>query len=55
MASAKSSSGSGVSRDQSLGYTSVGAGSVVAKDLPDYSIAVGNPAKVIRDRRAERP
>jgi acetyltransferase-like isoleucine patch superfamily enzyme len=30
----------------------VGAGSVVAKDLPDFSIAVGNPAKVIRDRKA---
>lgn len=26
----------------------VGAGSVVTKDLPDYSIAVGNPAKVIK-------
>ena len=26
-----------------------------AKDLPDYSIAVGNPARVIRDRRAEPP
>lgn len=30
----------------------VGAGSVVAKDLPDFSIAVGNPARVIRDRKA---
>jgi maltose O-acetyltransferase len=30
----------------------VGAGSVVAKDLADFSIAVGNPAKVIRDRKA---
>jgi maltose O-acetyltransferase len=30
----------------------IGAGSVVAKDLPDFSIAVGNPAKVIRDRKA---
>lgn len=26
----------------------VGAGSVVTKDLPDYSVAVGNPAKVIK-------
>ena len=26
----------------------VGAGSVVTKDIPDYSIAVGNPARVIR-------
>jgi acetyltransferase-like isoleucine patch superfamily enzyme len=30
----------------------IGAGSVVAKDLPAFSIAVGNPAKVIRDRKA---
>lgn len=29
----------------------VGAGSVVTRDLPPYSIAVGSPAKVIRDRR----
>ena len=28
----------------------VGAGSVVAGDLPDYTVAVGNPAKVIRER-----
>lgn len=26
----------------------VGAGSVVTKDIPEYSIAVGNPAKVIK-------
>ena len=26
----------------------VGAGSVVTKNIPDYSIAVGNPAKVIK-------
>lgn len=26
----------------------IGAGSVVTKDIPDYSIAVGNPAKVIK-------
>jgi maltose O-acetyltransferase len=26
----------------------VGAGSVVTKDIPDNSLAVGNPAKVIR-------
>lgn len=28
----------------------VGAGSVVVKDLPEYSVAVGNPAKVIKYR-----
>lgn len=26
----------------------IGAGSVVTRDIPDYSIAVGNPAKVIK-------
>ena len=31
--------------------TVVGAGSVVAKDLPPYSVAVGNPARPIRRRR----
>jgi len=30
--------------------TIVGAGSVVTKDLPEYSICVGNPAKPIRYR-----
>jgi len=29
----------------------VGAGSLVLNDLPDYSVAVGSPAQVIRDRR----
>jgi maltose O-acetyltransferase len=29
----------------------VGAGSVVAKDLEPYSIAVGNPARAIKSRR----
>lgn len=28
----------------------IGAGSVITKDIPDYSIAVGNPAKVIKNR-----
>lgn len=28
----------------------IGAGSVVTKPIPDYSIAVGNPAKVIKNR-----
>lgn len=30
----------------------VGAGSVVTKDIPAYSIAVGNPARVLRSRFA---
>ncbi|MCA1809907.1 MAG: acyltransferase [Lentisphaerae bacterium] len=29
----------------------VGAGAVVTKDIPDYAVAVGLPARVIRDRR----
>lgn len=29
-------------------YAWVGAGSVVTKDVPDYAVAVGNPAKVIK-------
>ena len=28
----------------------VGAGSVVVKDIPEYAIAVGNPARVVRTR-----
>lgn len=28
----------------------VGAGSVVTKDIPAYKVAVGNPAKVVKDR-----
>jgi maltose O-acetyltransferase len=28
----------------------IGAGSVVTKDIPDNSLAVGNPAKVIRQQ-----
>lgn len=29
----------------------VGAGSVVTRDVPDYGVAVGSPARVIRNRR----
>jgi maltose O-acetyltransferase len=28
----------------------VGAGSVVATDLPDFTVSVGNPARVVRER-----
>ncbi len=28
-------------------YAFIGAGSVVTKDIPDYALAVGNPAKVV--------
>ena len=30
----------------------VGAASLVIREIPPYSVAVGNPAKVIRDRRS---
>ena len=29
-------------------YAIVGAGSIVTKDVPDYAVAVGNPARVIK-------
>lgn len=29
-------------------HAMVGAGAVVTKDVPDYAVAVGNPAKIIR-------
>jgi acetyltransferase-like isoleucine patch superfamily enzyme len=32
---------------------SVGAGSVVTKDIPPYSVAVGMPAKVIKTFEAK--
>ena len=33
-------------------HSIIGTGAVVTQDIPEYSIAVGLPAKVIRDRRA---
>lgn len=37
-----------------IGHDSViGAGAVVTKDIPPYSVAVGVPAKVLYDRRAK--
>ena len=32
----------------------VGAGSVVTKSIPDYAIAVGNPARVVRSATPRR-
>ena len=38
-----------------IGYGSViGAGAVVTKDVPDYSIAVGVPAKIIKSFNSEQ-
>jgi acetyltransferase-like isoleucine patch superfamily enzyme len=34
-------------------YSVVGAGSVVTKDIPPYSIAAGNPARILRQRDPE--
>lgn len=31
----------------------IGAGAVVSKDVPDYAVVVGNPAKVVRYRNEE--
>jgi hypothetical protein len=32
----------------------IGAGAVVAKDVPDYAVVVGNPGKVVRYRFGEK-
>lgn len=34
-------------------YSIIGAGSVVTKDIPPYSIAAGNPARILRRRESE--
>ena len=33
------------------GYTVVGAGSVVVKEIPDHVVAVGNPARIVKNRK----
>jgi virginiamycin A acetyltransferase len=33
----------------------VGAGAVVTKPVPDYAVVVGNPARIVRDRRQVTP
>lgn len=41
-----------VLKDVNIGKSSIiGAGSIVTRDIPPYSIAVGNPARVIRSRK----
>ena len=47
-------SGAKVMDGVTIGYGSViGAGAVVTRDIPPYSIAVGVPAKVLEDRRSQ--
>jgi acetyltransferase-like isoleucine patch superfamily enzyme len=42
-----------ITRDVTIGRGSViGANSVVTRDIPEYSVAVGVPARVIRNRRS---
>jgi len=32
----------------------VGAGAVVSRDVPEFAVAVGNPAKIMTKKRTER-
>jgi acetyltransferase-like isoleucine patch superfamily enzyme len=32
----------------------IGAGALVVKDLPDYAIVVGNPAKILKYKEKEK-
>lgn len=36
-------------------YALIGAGAVVVEDIPPFSVAVGNPARVIRQRQPNEP
>jgi sugar O-acyltransferase (sialic acid O-acetyltransferase NeuD family) len=36
-------------------WCTIGAGSVVTKDVPDYAVAVGNPAKIIKSNEPVYP
>lgn len=36
-------------------HSIIGAGAVVGKDVPEYVVAIGNPIKIIRDRREQTP
>jgi serine acetyltransferase len=35
--------------------TTIGAGSVVSKDIPEFVVAVGNPAKVVKKLDVKEP
>ena len=42
-------------KDVTIGdYAIVGAGAVVSKDIPEFSIAVGNPARVVKSRKNQQ-
>jgi sugar O-acyltransferase (sialic acid O-acetyltransferase NeuD family) len=44
---------SGVIHGRAVGaHTVIGAGAIVVRDIPDYSVAYGTPARVIRSRTA---